>query len=74
VALTMTELDAARDALLRALNTGEKTVAYADRSVTYRSVDEILDALRAIDAQIAAAATTPRPRQWAAFASKGLDS
>jgi hypothetical protein len=54
-ALTLSELQASRDALVRALATGEKRVRDADGSeVEYRSTFEMQRALGLIEARIAA--------------------
>lgn len=44
------------DAIEAAIKTGELVVQYADHSVTYRSIKELLDARAAIKHDIAAAA------------------
>lgn len=48
MAYTQSDLDGIRAAIAR----GEKTVQFADRSVTYRSVDEMLVAERKIAAEL----------------------
>lgn len=59
------------EAVQRAIAKGEKVVQYADRSVTYRSMEELLQA----EARIKRALATPRRRkQFRVVASKGLDS
>jgi len=68
VAYTNADLTAVRTALLR----GEKAVQFSDRSVTYRSVDEILKVEAAIIAELAAASTETRPRQFFGVASNGF--
>ena len=60
---TQADLDAVR----RAIAKGEKSVQYADRSVTYRSMDELLQAERVIAADVES-----RPRQTLGYATKGL--
>ena len=64
---TAADLAAVRGALLR----GEERVRFADREVTYRSVDELL----AVEARILGELqeTTQRPRQFIGVAHKGLD-
>lgn len=64
MAFTSADLDAINAAIAR----GERTVQFADRSVTYRSIDELLQARAVIAASLAA-----RPRQRLAYASKGFD-
>jgi len=57
MALTESDLDP----LLSALAAGELSVRTADgRSVTYRSVDELLQAISAVRAEIASTSTTAR--------------
>jgi hypothetical protein len=52
---------------------GEKSVTFADRTVTYRDVSEMLQARAVISAALAAASSdTPRPRQWLGTSSRGL--
>lgn len=54
-ALTLTELQSARDALVRALATGEKRVRDANgEEVEYRSVFEMQRALGLLESRIAA--------------------
>ena len=59
-----------RDALKTAIVKGEKSVTYADRSVTYRSLDEMISALALIEAELAQ--SSDRPRQWFGYGRKGL--
>ncbi len=56
------------DALTAALAAGERMVRKGDKAVEYRSVDELLAARNALQAQydaeqVAAGTVTPRPRQ-----------
>lgn len=56
------------DALTAALAAGERMVRKGDKAVEYRSVDELLAARNALQAQFdaeqaSAGTTTPRPRQ-----------
>jgi len=64
VAYTSADLDAVRVAILK----GERTVQYADRSVTYRSIDE----LQAVEQRILRELTRTRPKQSFGVASKGF--
>lgn len=64
MAFSQTDLDAIRAAIAK----GEKTVQFADRSVTYRSMDELFQA----EARIAQALRTPRAKQTLAVSSKGF--
>jgi hypothetical protein len=66
MAWTTTDLDAVKAALAK----GEQTVQFADRSVTYRSVDDLLRVKQEIEAELAAADS--RPRQFHAYTRKGL--
>ena len=64
--MAYTEADlAAVDALIAA---GEKSVAHADRAVTYRPMSELQEARRTILASLGS-----RPRQTLITASKGFD-
>ncbi len=67
--MAWTESD--RDALKAALAKGERSVSFGDRAVVYRSVSEMVEVLRLMDAELDAAATTPRPKQWLGYGSKG---
>ncbi|MCK6435981.1 phage head-tail joining protein [Rivihabitans pingtungensis] len=70
MAFTLKQLDAVEQALAR----GERVVRYGDRTVEYRSVDELIrlrDAIRADLAQAVGAVS--RSRQLRVFhASKGI--
>lgn len=58
-ALTLPELQAARDALVRALATGERRVRDGSgEEVEYRSIGEIQRAIGQIESRIAAMQTT----------------
>lgn len=63
MAFTQSDLDAVRAAIAK----GEKSVQFADRNVTYRSIAELLEAEKVINA-----AVNPRPRQVLGYATKGL--
>lgn len=65
---TQTDLDNVKAALAK----GEHTVQFADRSVTYRSVEELQRVMQMIEAELATA--VDRPRQWYGHSSKGLSS
>jgi hypothetical protein len=61
------------DALDLAIKSGARQVAYTDRTVTYRNLEEMLSIRRLILDDIATAAgTPPAPRQARILASKGL--
>ena len=64
MAYTSADLDAVRVAILK----GERTVQYADRSVTYRSIDE----LQAVEQRILRELTRTRAKQSFGVASKGF--
>lgn len=57
-------------AIRAAITKGERTVQFADRSVTYRSIDELLQAEARILGELAQ--TARRPRQFIATSGKGL--
>lgn len=63
MAFTQTDLDVIEAAIAK----GEQTVQFADRTVTYRSVDQLLKAR----AEIVAALTT-RKRQVLGVSNKGF--
>lgn len=59
MALTSTDLDA----INAAIASGELSVQFRDRSVTYRSMDDLVKAKRAIQQEIASTSTTAlKPR------------
>jgi predicted DNA-binding transcriptional regulator AlpA len=68
MAWTQAEIDALKTAIAK----GEKQVTFADRSVTYRSLDEMLTALQLMEAEVAADAGTSRPRQYGVVSRKAL--
>lgn len=55
------------EAVQRAIAKGEKTVQFSDRSVTYRSMEELLKAEERITAALAG-----RNKQTLAYATKGF--
>lgn len=60
MAWTQTDLDAIEEAIA----SGERTVAFTDKTVTYRSIQELLRARDLIKSEIdAATATEPRATQ-----------
>ncbi len=60
------------DAIERAIARGEKTVRYSDRTVEYRTVDELLKAREEIQTSLAQA-RGPRPRAFRlSHGGKGL--
>lgn len=66
MAWTQTDLDALKAAAAK----GERIVSFADRSVTYRSGEEILQLIKQIESELAAAAG--RPKLWPGYSSKGF--
>jgi hypothetical protein len=61
-----------REALERALARGERRVTFGDKTVEYRSVDELRAALREVDAALAREAGRPKLRQIRVTTDKGL--
>ena len=68
MAYTEADLAAVRAAILR----GEKAVQFADRSVTYRSIEELQAVEQAILGELAADSSSTRSKQTRAVASKGF--
>lgn len=64
MAFTEADLAAIRSAIAR----GEQSVSFADRTVTYRSIDDLLKA----EARIAAALQTRAKQTYVVLGSKGL--
>lgn len=58
-----TDLAAVRKAIAR----GEKTVVFADRTITYRNMDELIQAARLIEAQM-----STQSRAITAYSRKGV--
>jgi hypothetical protein len=61
-----------RDAIKSAIAKGEQSVSFADRTVVYRSISDMIQALGMIDAEIASTASPSRPKQFTAYSSKGF--
>ena len=61
-----------REALERALARGERRVTFGDKTVEYRSVDELRAALREVDTALAREAGRPKLRQIRVTTGKGL--
>jgi hypothetical protein len=62
-------------ALKASIATGTRAVQYADRSVTYHSLSEMIELLRLMEAEVAGTVVegaAPRPRSWAVFSTKGF--
>ncbi len=68
MAFTQADLTAVQTAIAR----GERSVTFADRTVTYRSIDELREAAAMIAQALEAADTTRRAKQSYAVGSKGL--
>jgi hypothetical protein len=60
------------DALRRALVTGERRVSFGDKTVEYRSVEELQAAIRTVEAELARATGTPATRQIRVTTNKGF--
>ena len=59
------------DALKKALATGERRVSFGDKTVEYRSVEELQAAIRTVEAEIARGSGTPK-RQIRVTTAKGF--
>jgi hypothetical protein len=67
--------DADLTAVRRAIAKGERSVQFADRAVTYRSMEELLAAEARISGSLEAAASTTltrRPKQTLLVSTKGF--
>lgn len=60
------------EALKRALATGERRVGFGDKTVEYRSVEELQAAIRTVEAEIARNAGASPKRQIRATTAKGF--
>ena len=60
------------ETLRRALATGERRVTFGDKTVEYRSVEELQAAIRQVEAALARQNATPRTRQIRVTTSKGF--
>ena len=60
------------ETLRRALATGERRVTFGDKTVEYRSVDELQAAIREVEAALARDRATPLVRQIRITTSKGF--
>lgn len=60
------------DALKRALATGERRVSFGDKTVEYRSVEELQAAIHTVEAELARAAGTRAKRQIRVTTAKGF--
>jgi len=62
-------------ALKTSIATGTRAVQYADRSVTYHTLAEMLDLLQRMETEVAGTVETgetARPRSWAVYSTKGF--
>ncbi|HMU16199.1 MAG TPA: hypothetical protein PKC95_02020 [Thauera aminoaromatica] len=60
------------DALKRALATGERRVSFGDKTVEYRSIEELQAAIRTVEAEIARSAGASAKRQIRVTTAKGF--
>lgn len=60
------------DALKAARASGEARVTYNGKTVEYRSISEIEQAIAAVESELAAQSGTPRSRSAVAYHSRGL--
>jgi len=60
------------EALQRALTTGERRVSFGDKTVEYRSVEELQAAIRAVQAALARGAGQRPARQIRVTTGKGF--
>lgn len=60
------------DALKRAFATGERRVSFGDKTVEYRSIEELQAAIRTVEAELARAAGTSSKRQIRVTTAKGF--
>ena len=63
MALTLTELQGMRDALVTAIGSGTLHIQFEGRAITYRSVVEMQAALTTINKEIEIAGGNTSPRQ-----------
>jgi hypothetical protein len=60
------------EALKRALATGERRVTFGDKTVEYRSIDELRAAIRAVESELARGAGSASKRQIHVTTAKGF--
>ena len=60
------------EALKRALATGERRVSFGDKTVEYRSVEELRSAIRTVESELARSAGASRKRQIRVTTAKGF--
>lgn len=71
MALDLATLRTMRDALETALFTGQRRVGYGDKSVEYRSLEEMRGTLDALNRKIDALAGATGPRQIRIYTGDG---
>lgn len=60
------------EALQKALATGERRVSFGDKTVEYRSVEELREAIRTVEAELARESGQRSKRQIRVTTSKGF--
>ena len=60
------------DALKRALASGERRVTFGDKTIEYRSIEELRAAIRTVEAELARNTGAPLTRQIRVTTSKGF--
>lgn len=68
----MTYTNAQLRTLRKALATGERRVSFGDKTVEYRSIDELHAAIRTVESEIARSRGTPAKRQIRVTTAKGF--
>lgn len=68
----MTYTNAQLKTLRKALATGERRVSFGDKTVEYRSIEELQAAIRTVEAEIARSTGTPVKRQIRVTTTKGF--
>jgi len=68
VSYTTTQLEA----LKKALATGERRVSFGDKTVEYRSIEELQAAIRTVEAEIARSTGVAAKRQIRVTTAKGF--
>jgi len=68
----VTYTNAQLKALRKALATGERRVSFGDKTVEYRSIEELQAAIRTVEAEIARSTGVPAKRQIRVTTAKGF--
>ena len=68
----MSYTNAQLKALRKALATGERRVSFGDKTVEYRSIEELQAAIRTVEADIARSTGVPAKRQIRVTTAKGF--